>query len=87
MRILQTFHLPVALNISYSLLSTAELRDGIIKTTEYLQYEGWFGFHRAANAKESRLCTHSYSTQNKVLTAFHSAVNMCLSKEIALSLT
>ena len=79
--------LPVALNISYSLLSAAELLDGIRKTTEYLQYEGCFGFHRAANAKESRLCAHPYPIQDKVLAAFHSAFNMCLSKEIKLSLT
>ena len=85
MWILLTFHLSVALNISYSLLCAAELLDGIIKTTEYLQYEGCFGFHQAANAKESRLCAHPYPTQDKVLTAFHSALNLCLSKEITLA--
>ena len=84
MWILQTFHLSVALNISFSLLSAAKLQDGIIQTTEYLQYEECFGFHRAANAKESGLCAHPYRTQDKVLTAFHSALNMCLSKEITL---
>ena len=87
MQILQTFHLLVALNISYSLLSAAELRDGITKTTEYLQYERCFGFRRAANAKESRLCAYPYPTQDRVRTAFHSASNMCLSKEITLSHT
>ena len=39
----------------------------------------------AANGKESRLCAHPYPTQNKVLTAFHSALNMCHSKKIMLS--
>ena len=71
--------------MSYSLLSTAELQDGIIKTTKYLQYDGCFGFHWAVNAKESRLCAQPYPTQNKVLPAFHSAFNMCLSKKITLS--
>ena len=33
----------------------------------------------AVNSKESRLCAHPYPTQNKVLTAFHLALNMCLS--------
>ena len=33
-------HLSVALNISYSLLSAAELRGGITKTTKYLHMNG-----------------------------------------------
>ena len=65
MWILWTFHLSVALNSLYSLLSAAELRDGIIKRTEYLQYDDCFGFHRAANAKESRLCARPCPTQDK----------------------
>lgn len=49
-------HLSVALNISFSLLSAAELGDGITKLCDVCIVT--FGFHGAANAKESRLCAH-----------------------------
>ena len=37
-------HLSVALNISYRLLSAAEQRHGITKTTEYLRIKGVLDF-------------------------------------------
>ena len=40
------------------------------KTIKYFKYEGCFGFHRAMNAKESRLCARPWPTQWVVLTAF-----------------
>ena len=49
--------MPVALNMSYSL-------DGI-KNNRELLYEGCFGFHQVANAKESRLSAHSEPTRRK----------------------
>ena len=57
----------------------------LLDEIRHLQYEECFGFHRVANVKESRLCARPYPTQDKLLTAFHSALNMFLSKEITLS--
>ena len=54
-------HLSVALNISHSLLSATELGDN----NRVLTYEGCFGFHRVANAKESRLSARPGPTQHK----------------------
>ena len=62
-------HLPVALNISYSLLSTGELRDGITKQqSTYIWRAIWF--HQAVNAKESRLCAQPWPTQYRVSSDF-----------------
>ena len=73
---------------SYLAVSKFNKRRGhLLDEIRYLQYEGCFGFRRVANAKESRLCARPYPTQDKLLTAFHSALNMCLSKEITLSLS
>ena len=54
-------YLSIDLNISYSLLFAAELRDGITK--QAYTYVWCFRFHRVVNAKESRLSAHSEPTQ------------------------
>ena len=47
----------------------------LIKTIEYLQYEGCFGFHRAATAKQNRLCESVLSLERRMFKAEWNAVS------------
>ena len=75
-------HLSVALNISYSLLSAAELRDGITKqSSTYVWRVFWIPF---GNAKQSRLSARPEPTQHKYWRRYV-ALNVWLFKDITLS--
>ena len=50
----------ITLHFSVVMIEYLVATPWIIKATEYLQYEGCFGFHRAPNAKESRLCERAW---------------------------
>ena len=54
--------LSVALNISYSPQQSCEME---LQNNRVLTYEGCFGFHRVANAKESRLSARPEPTRHK----------------------
>ena len=60
----------------------------IMKTTEYLQHEGCFAFHRAANAKESRLCEREsvIFLERHMFKAEWNAVNLSMCGRIVYSL-
>ena len=55
-----------------------------LQNNRVLTYEGCFGFHRVANAKESRLSARPEHTQHKYWRRYV-ALNVWLSKDVTLS--
>ena len=65
-----SLNLSVALNISYSLLSAAELQDVFLKTTEYLRRMGVFDSIKLWMQERADYVPTLFPTQVYVLTAF-----------------